>query len=86
MWNYTDAEDVADAHILAYECASIKGHEVFLLSAPNTRYNKDTLALIQEHWGEAVQLREGLEGNNSIISSKKAQTVLGWKPKKLWDL
>lgn len=39
FWNYTDAEDVADAHVLALECDKLKkSHEAFLLAAPNTRY------------------------------------------------
>jgi len=85
MWCYTGASDVAQAHLLALTNTSISGHEAFLLSAPNTRYAAFTLDLIKDQWEDRVQIRAGMESNNSIISSKKANSVLGWYPSKLWN-
>ena len=84
MWAYADAGDVAEAHVLAME-ADLTGHEAFLLAQPTTRFREPTAELIAANFGSMVEIRGKLEGNASVISSTKAQRVLGWKPRSTWS-
>lgn len=84
MWAYADARDVADAHVLALE-ADLSGHEAFLLAQPITRFRESTVELIRRNFGDRVEIRGTLSGNASVISTEKAQRVLGFAPKYRWD-
>lgn len=83
MWAYADPRDVADAHVLALE-ADLKGHQPFLLAQPTTRFLEPTTELIKQNFGDRVEIRGGLNGNASVISTEKAQRMLGFKPKYNW--
>ncbi len=84
MWAYADADDVADAHVLALE-ACFEGHETFMLAQPTTRFAEPTKELIALNFGPHVEIRRDIEGNASVISAEKAERVLGWKPKPGWN-
>ncbi len=83
MWAYADPRDVAEAHVLALE-ADIEGHEPFLIAQPSNRLQDPTMDLIDRNFGEHVEIRGLLEGNASVISTEKAQRMLGWKPRYDW--
>ena len=83
MWAYADARDVAEAHVLALD-AEIEEYEAFMLAQPSTRFNEPTIDLVKSYFGDAVEIREGLEGTASVISTAKAQRLLGWKPRHDW--
>ena len=83
MWGYADADDVAEAHVLAVD-ADIQGHEAFLLAQPPSRFSEPTTELVRANFGERVEIRDGLEGNASVISTLKAQRMLGWTPRHDW--
>jgi nucleoside-diphosphate-sugar epimerase len=83
MWGYADAQDVAEAHVLAVD-ADIQGHEAFLLAQPTTRFSESTAELVRANFGDQVEIRDGLEGNASVISTLKAQRMLGFKPRHDW--
>lgn len=85
MWAYADPRDVADAHVLALE-ADLCGHEAFLLAQPITRFRESTVELIRCNFGDRVEIRGDLRGNASVISTAKAQRMLGFAPKYRWDL
>jgi nucleoside-diphosphate-sugar epimerase len=78
MWAYADPRDVAEAHVLALE-ADLKGHEAFMLAQPTTRFEESTRELIAANFGAQVPIRGELSGNESVISTKKSQRVLGLK-------
>ena len=82
MWAYADRDDVAEAHVLALE-ADLRGHEAFLLAQPTTRFKEPTAELIELNFGSEVEIRGELKGNSSVISTVKAQRVLGWKPSRV---
>ena len=84
MWAYADPRDVAEAHVLALE-ADIEGHEVFLIAQPSNRLQEPTVDLIERNFGERVEIRGVLRDNASVISTEKAQRVLGWKPRYDWS-
>ncbi len=83
MWAYADPRDVAEAHVLSLD-ADIEGHEAFMIAQPSSRFKEPTLHLIRTNFGEHVEIRGQLQGTASVISTAKAQRVLGWKPRYDW--
>ncbi len=83
MWAYADARDVAEAHVLALD-AEIEEYEAFMLAQPSSRFEEPTIDIIRNNFGDRVEIREGLSGVASIISTQKAQRMLGWKPRHDW--
>ena len=83
MWAYADARDVAEAHVLALD-AQIKEYEAFMLAQPSSRFAEPTIDLIKQNFGDRVEIRDGLEGTASVISTAKAQRMLGWTPRHDW--
>jgi nucleoside-diphosphate-sugar epimerase len=85
MWAYADPRDVAEAHLLAIE-ADIEGHEAFMIAQPSSRFQEPTLDLIKDNFGDRVEIRGPLQGIASVISTEKAQRMLGWKPQHDWTV
>ena len=83
MWAYADARDVAEAHALAVD-AEIEEYEAFMLAQPSSRFNEPTIDLVKRNFGDRVEIRDGLSGAASVISTAKAQRMLGWKPRHDW--
>jgi len=83
MWAYADPRDVAEAHVLALD-VDIEGHEAFMIAQPSSRFKEPTVDLVKNNFGDRVEIRGPLLGNASVISTEKAQRVLGWKPRYDW--
>ena len=83
MWAYADAGDVAEAHVLALD-AEIEEYEAFLIAQPSSRFREPTIDLVRNNFGDRVEIREGLGGTASVISTEKAQRLLGWRPSYDW--
>ena len=83
MWAYADARDVAEAHVLALD-AEIEEYEAFMVAQPSSRFEEPTIDLVKNNFGDRVEIREGLSGTASVISTAKAQRLLGWKPRHDW--
>ena len=83
MWAYADARDVAEAHVLAVD-AEIAEYEAFMLAQPSSRFAEPTIDLVKRNFGDRVEIRDGLNGVASVISTAKAQRMLGWKPRHDW--
>ena len=83
MWAYADARDVAEAHALALD-AEIEEYEAFMLAQPSTRFTEPTIDIVRANFGDQVEIRDGLEGTASVISTAKAQRMLGWQPRHDW--
>ena len=83
MWAYADARDVAEAHVLALD-TEIEEYEAFMLAQPSTRFTEPTIDLVKNNFGDRVEVREGLTGTASVISTEKAQRLLGWSPRYDW--
>ena len=83
MWAYADARDVAEAHVLALD-AEIEEYEAFMIAQPSSRFEEPTIDLVKNNFGDRVEIREGLSGAASVISTEKAQRLLGWRPRRDW--
>ena len=83
MWAYADARDVAEAHVLSLD-AEIEEYEAFMIAQPSSRFAEPTVDLVRSNFGDRVEIREGLSGTASVISTEKAQRLLGWRPRHDW--
>ena len=83
MWAYADARDVAEAHVLALD-AEIEEYEAFMIAQPSSRFEEPTIDIVKNNFGDRVEIREGLSGAASVISTEKAQRLLGWRPRHDW--
>ena len=83
MWAYAEARDVAEAHVLALD-AEIEEYEAFMIAQPSSRFKEPTIDLVKNNFGDQVEIREGLNGAASVISTEKAQRLLGWRPRYDW--
>ena len=83
MWAYADARDVAAAQVLALD-AEIEEYEAFMLAQPSSRFTEPTIDIVRNNFGGRVEIREGLEGTSSVISTAKVQRMLGWRPLQDW--
>lgn len=77
LWAFCDAREAARAVRLGLD-ATWCGHEVFLLSADHTPSPVPSAELAAQ-WYPDVPLRAPLEGHASLVSSAKAERLLGWK-------
>ena len=83
MWAYADARDVAEAHVLALD-AEIEEYEAFMIAQPSSRFEEPTIDVVKNNFGDRVEIREGLSSTASVISTEKAQRMLGWRPRYDW--
>ena len=56
-----------------------------MIAQPKTRFQEPTVDLIRQNFGDAVEIWGGLVGNASVISTQKAQRMLGFKPRPEWN-
>ena len=87
-WAYADIRDVVQAHINALEAETIEGFEAFVIAQPSSRFAEPTAELVRRYLGEGVELRGRLQsedgGVGSVLSTRKAETMLGWRPRYDW--
>ena len=83
MWAYADARDVAEAQVLALD-VEIEEYEAFMLAQPSSRFQEPTVDIVKNNFGDRVEIREGLSDTASVISTAKAQRMLGWRPSHDW--
>ena len=83
IWAYADARDVAEAHVLALD-AEIEEYEAFMIAQPSSRFEEPTIDVVINNFGDRVEIREGLSSTASVISTEKAQRMLGWRPRYDW--
>ena len=83
LWSYIDAQDLADAIVLAVQ-TQLPGHEVFYIASPDNVGGRDFAEAVREHYGDRIELRALDRPDASGISSAKAQRLLGWRPTRGW--
>ncbi|KQS15716.1 NAD(P)-dependent oxidoreductase [Frigoribacterium sp. Leaf186] len=81
--SYVDADDLADALLLAAE-SDLPDHEVFYVAAADNAGGHDLAATVREHHGDRIELRELDRVDASGISTAKARRLLGWTPTRSW--
>ena len=84
FWAYAHEDDVVDAHVRAVEtdCAEPGTHEVYVLAAPDIRFDAPTRELLASAAGlVGVREHSPIDGHASILCSRKARARLGWDPR-----
>ena len=83
-WSYVDADDLADAIVLAAE-SDVPGHEVLYIAAADTVGGRDLHASWRAAYPDApTELRPVSRPDASGIDCSKAERLLGWRPKRGW--
>ncbi len=83
LWGYIDARDAAQACRLALG-ADLAGHHPLFVAAPDTFMDVPTAELVRRYYPE-TELRPGLEGRSSIISSRLAASAIGYTARHTWE-
>jgi UDP-glucose 4-epimerase len=83
FWSYIDADDLADALVLAAE-SDLPGHEVFYIASPDNAGGHDFAEILHRYYGDAIELRPLSRVDASGISIEKARRLLGWNPTRSW--
>ncbi len=83
LWSYIDNRDVARAFRTAIE-TDLGGHEVFFVTAENTRCELPTGDLIEKYCPD-VKLKTEITGHMSLEDTTKAEKILGFKPRYSWQ-
>jgi nucleoside-diphosphate-sugar epimerase len=82
LWGYVDARDVAESCVLALE-RDVDGAEHFIIAAADTVMNRPSRELMAEVYPE-VPYRPTSGEFDSLLSSEKARTMLGYSPRHSW--
>lgn len=84
FWTYIDARDAAMACRLALE-AKFRGHEVIIAAAPMSCMIQPMRDLVAEYLPKGAKIREAAGEHWSGVDSRKAQTLLGFHPRHIWQ-
>jgi UDP-glucose 4-epimerase len=85
FWSYIDVYDLADAIALAVE-SDLPGHEVFYIASPDNVGNRPFEEIVREYYGDRVEIKKPLPRTDSSgISIVKAESMLGYSPRRSWS-
>jgi nucleoside-diphosphate-sugar epimerase len=82
LWSYIDVADAAEAFAAAIRADLVDVQSVYI-AAPDTFMPDETLELVHRSFPE-VELRRDLPGHTSVISSDRAERLLGIRPRRSW--
>jgi nucleoside-diphosphate-sugar epimerase len=83
VYQYADARDIAVFVKLAMEAENLSPFEAFFV-ATDTTYNEPTGAVVTKHWPSLAEKARDIPGTEGLISIKKAERMLGYKPAYSW--
>jgi nucleoside-diphosphate-sugar epimerase len=82
LWSYIDARDGAQAVVRALEYET-PGFDSFVIANNDNVMSRSSADLMAEFFPDTA-FRSPVEGTQSLISTEKAQRVLGWTPQHTW--
>jgi len=82
LWGYVDARDCGEACRLAVE-AALPGHEALIIAAADSVVDVPSTELMARFFPE-VPVRGSLPGFQSLLSTQKAERLIGYKPRHSW--
>jgi len=83
FWTYLHIKDAATACRMAIESEGWSGSEKFFLNAADTMVNVPTMEAIRQVYPK-VPLRKEFDGFEAPISTERAKSLIGWRPKFSW--
>ncbi|HEX5729205.1 NAD-dependent epimerase/dehydratase family protein, partial [Microbacterium sp.] len=84
LWSYIDARDGAQAVVRALEYQT-PGFDSFVIANHDNVMTRSSADLMAEFFPD-TEFRSPVEGTRSLISSEKAQRLLGWIPQHTWRI
>lgn len=82
-YQYADARDVAVFARLALEAKNLGPFEEFFV-ATDTKYAEPTAVITARRWPALAEMAKNIPGVEGLISIRKAQDLLGYKPAYSW--
>jgi nucleoside-diphosphate-sugar epimerase len=82
LWLYVDARDVAQAFRLCLE-TNLQGYHDFYIGAPDTFMDIDSVELVKSFYPN-TEIRPSFNGTQSLISSSRAEHLLGYRAENTW--
>jgi nucleoside-diphosphate-sugar epimerase len=82
-YQYVDARDVAAFVALSIEADGLRPFEAFFV-ATDTVYNEPTAVIAPRRWPFLAEKAKTIPGFEGLISIKKAERLLGYKPGYSW--
>jgi nucleoside-diphosphate-sugar epimerase len=82
-YQYADARDIAVFVKLAIEAQNLKPFEAFYVGT-DTTYSEPTSVIVPRRWPFLAEKAKNIPGTEGIISIKKAEKLLGYKPAHSW--
>lgn len=82
LWTYIDVRDGAQAVLRALEYQK-PGFDYFVIANSDNVMSRSSADLMAEFF-PGTEFRSPVTGTQSLISTEKAQRVLGWTPKHSW--
>ena len=83
LWSYIDARDAAVAFRLSVERDGL-GAVALNVSADENRMDVTSRDLLARHYPEITDVRQPLEGYETLLSNAAAKERLGWQPAYHW--
>jgi len=81
LWAWIHVSDVITAVLGALEVSLPAAHETMFICAAENWAGRESRELLARFYPETTKISNSLTGAASLISSQKAQTVLGFTPK-----
>jgi nucleoside-diphosphate-sugar epimerase len=84
LWTRTDARDAATACRLALEAPSVPSGP-YNITGAQVVLERPSAELVASHFGQATELRPGLDGRRSPLSCARAAAAFGYAPRYIWS-
>jgi nucleoside-diphosphate-sugar epimerase len=82
LWSYIDTRDAAEAVRLALE-VDLEGHDACFIAAADTFMPTPSRELVSHYYPSTI-MREGFGDHASLLSTAKAERLLGFRPRHSW--
>ena len=82
-YQYVDARDIAVFVRLSIEATNLNPFEAFYVST-DTKYTEPTSVITARRWPFLAEKAKNIPGTEGLISIKKAEKLLGYKPQYSW--
>ena len=83
LWAYVDSRDVGQSVSLSLD-VDLEGFHAFFISAPDTFMETPSRELVEAFYPHS-EIRPGFGGSQSLLSSAKAEKILGFKAEYTWQ-
>jgi nucleoside-diphosphate-sugar epimerase len=84
FWTYVDVRDATEACHMALDVAA-PGHTIFNIAAPTSNMREPTDQLLKQYLPTVKKKRDDLIGNWSGMDSSKAERLLGFRARHVWE-